>query len=95
MGKAILILDNMPEYCSWCPVYHNHICGALGGPVADERDYNPCPLRELPEPREERNIDQIATASGTDSEALHELILAVQDAGYNSCLREITGEVVE
>lgn len=89
MSKAILIMD-MPEYCRDCPVCHAGVCNALGGPVAAERHYNPCPLRALPELREEYNIDQIA---GSDSEALHELITAVQNIAYNSCLREITGEV--
>ena len=84
MSKAILIMD-MPEYCRDCPVCHRGVCNALGMPVAAERHYNPCPLRELPEPREEYNIDEIGLCGGTD------FILAVQNAAYNECLKEITG----
>lgn len=97
MAKAILIMD-MPECCTDCPCSFferdnpilNLICGA-----AQEDAYNVgkpdwCPLRELPEKKENDSFLKEAVKNDcfdwTDSDTAY---FNGKDAGWNACLDEI------
>lgn len=65
MPKAVLVMD-MPEQvcykCSLCyevlPVGDYYMCTALGKEIPDGEKPDWCPLRELPEKKEELAIEQ-------------------------------------
>lgn len=80
MSKAILVLDEMPQYCLACPFcyekYHEGSwCDLLNESVPQWKILELCPLKEAPEYQFEWNND----------------IAGDWERGYNACLDEILG----
>ena len=97
--KAVLVI-NMPTDCPECPMAHwNKLdeftgCDAVSGKkyAINDKEYAEsscrpswCPLRPLPQKKEvdEQSLDLMWWSGGHDM---------AYDAGYNACLKEITGE---
>ena len=86
--KAILVLDEMPKNCLECPLGKNMsiaietcIQCPLGKCAIDaETEIRPdwCPLRELPNPKEQGKAENI--------------LEIFTNAGYNACIDEILGD---
>ncbi len=103
MAKAVLVMD-MPESCDMCdfvddkqpPRYGEKTlyCGVpgIGEDVTDYIECRPesCPLRELPEKRENDSFLKEAVKNnffdGTDSDTAY---FNGKDAGWNACLDKI------
>lgn len=88
--KAILVIDNMPQDCCYCPCWRGgnngfpfDDCTAMQRPLTvDERDNKPdwCPLKPMP------NKQATNLAIGID------LVDGFKDGwnyGWNACLKEI------
>lgn len=79
MSKAILVLDEMPQYCVGCPFcyerYHyGSWCDLLDVEVPQWERLDLCPLKEVPE-------FQFEWSEASDWER-----------GYNACLDDILRE---
>ena len=48
MSKAILVLD-MPDSCSDCPLHNYHFCNVTGEPIDEDIIPDHCLLKEAPE----------------------------------------------
>lgn len=84
MSKAVLVLDEMPQYCAECPFcfeeYHEgSCCDLLGESVFPFTKYQSCPLRKFPE---KQVRDYPYYDSYTD----------VWEDGWDACIDEILGE---
>lgn len=85
MNKAILILDEMPQYCAeciFCFDKHHHegsFCDLLNEPVFPFVRYKSCPLKELPE-KQVRDYPE------------YDRYITGWDDGWDACLDEILGE---
>lgn len=93
MPKAVLVID-MPERCTKCPLLltipqKGGLALCLARPTNGQEEYNPknektwrpdwCPLRELPEKKEELPVEQYESGS----------IARAFVSGFNACLEEI------
>lgn len=93
MAKAVLVID-MPERCTKCPLLltipqKGGLALCLARPTNGQEEYNPkhekswrpdwCPLRELPEKKEELPIEKYEFGSLGKAFA----------SGWNACLDEI------
>lgn len=77
MGKAVLILEKMPESCAYCPLYP--MSNPLYGFCLSKEEY--CPLREAPEQRTEKK-------EFTDHDGYMWDALTDEAAGYNKALKD-------
>jgi len=84
MSKVILVMDNMPESCDKCSLFHNHYsdmcCGGLRNRTIDypyPKDFRQdwCPLKDLPE-REDVNFENTEYDVGYIT-------------GWNECIEKI------
>lgn len=85
MAKAVLIMDDMPDYCNDCYAMYMSLSGIFcraaeeSLPAKAERpDW--CPLRELPEKKETVHSQECYTNSYFTDE---------MNAGWNACLNKI------
>lgn len=85
MAKAVLIMDDMPDYCNDCYAMYMSLSGIFcraaeeSLPAKAERpDW--CPLRELPEKKETVHSQECYTNSYFTDE---------MNAGWNACIDEI------
>lgn len=78
--KAILILPEMPSGCVECILFRMNVDGEIAC-AASAGNPGPCPLREMPERREEEWIDYAGEYARKDYRAV----------GWNDCLRAIEG----
>lgn len=85
MAKAVLIMDDMPDYCNDCYAMYMSLSGIFcraaeeSLPAKAERpDW--CPLRELPEKKETVHPQECYDNSYWTDE---------MKAGFNACLDEI------
>lgn len=85
MAKAVLIMDDMPDYCNDCYAMYMSLSGRFcraaeeSLPAKAERpDW--CPLRELPEKKETVHPQECYDNSYWTDE---------MKAGFNACLDEI------
>lgn len=85
MSKAVLIMDDMPDYCNDCYAMYMSLSGIFcraaeeSLPAKAERpDW--CPLRELPEKKETVHSQECYTNSYFTDE---------MNAGWNACIDEI------
>lgn len=93
MAKAILVMD-MPYDCTMCKFWNvdDDECYATGSEELSLRDREEpkpdwCPLRELPQKKEEFELRECkGSVEGTWKVPLPE------NKGWNACLREILGE---
>ena len=90
MAKAVLIMDDMPDYCNDCYAMYMSLSGIFcraaeeSLPAKAERpDW--CPLRELPEKKETVHSQECYTNSYFTDE---------MNAGWNACLDEILKDMV-
>jgi len=102
MSKAILVID-MPENCLECPLEYgvavnnkillNHnICNGCGKPNADStKKPDWCPLRPMPEKKEELNLNAIMEKTIDKDEVWEGIFLSYMIDGYNACIDEIGG----
>lgn len=77
MSKSILVIDT-PEYCGKCPCFlevATDCCGLNGKDIDSHGKPDWCPLRDLPEERNENN-------TYTDCEYY-------RAQGFNACIDEI------
>ena len=89
MSKAILVLGEMPEKCSCCPLcsidekmlVESQMHCAIDGYQADS-SYKPknCPLKPLPKKKQ------------VDKKFSNDKTYALICLGYNACIDEILGE---
>ena len=94
MAKAILVMD-MPECCADCCCGYferytkelNLVCGATGEDANNVGKPDWCPLRELPERKEEFELRECkGSVKGTWKVPL------IENKGFNACLDEILKE---
>lgn len=94
MAKAVLVMD-MPECCADCYCGHfergtkelNLVCGATGEDANNVGKPDWCPLRELPEKKEEFELRKCkGSMKGTWKVPL------IENKGFNACLDEILKE---
>jgi hypothetical protein len=92
MAKAVLIMDDMPECCADCYCGYfgrdtkelNLVCGATGEDANNVGKPAWCPLRELPEKKEEFELRKCkGSMKGTWKVPL------IENKGFNTCLDEI------
>ena len=95
MTKAVLVMDEMPECCAdcYCGYFErgvkelNLICGATGEDANNVGKPDWCPLRELPEKKEEFELREFkGSVEGTWKVPL------IENKGFNACLEEILKE---
>lgn len=96
MSKAILVMDMPEQLCQKCTLLYEtengdeYMCCATGKLVPDGEKPNWCPLRELPEKRENDSFLKEAVKNdcfdGTDLDTAY---FNGKDAGWNACLDEI------
>ena len=95
MAKAVLVMDDMPECCADCYCGHferdtkelNLVCGATGEDANNVGKPDWCPLRELPEKKEEFELRKCkGSVKGTWKVPL------IENKGFNACLDEILKE---
>ena len=94
MAKAVLVMD-MPECCADCCCGYferytkelNLVCGATGEDANNVGKPDWCPLRELPERKEEFELRECkGSVKGTWKVPL------IENKGFNACLDEILEE---
>lgn len=92
MAKAVLVMDEMPECCAdcYCGYFErdtkelNLVCGAAGEDANNVGKPDWCPLRELPEKKEEFELRKCkGSVKGTWKVPL------IENKGFNACLDEI------
>lgn len=97
MAKAILVMDMPEQVCQKCTLCYEteddeYLCCAVGKLVPDGEKPDWCPLRELPEKKENDSFLIEAVKhdyfDGTDSDTAY---FNGKDAGWNACLNAITG----
>lgn len=88
MAKAVLIMDDMPDYCNDCYAMSMSLSGRFCRAAeeslqakAERPDW--CPLRELPERKETVYLQECYTNSYWSDE---------MKAGWNACLDAIAKE---
>lgn len=95
MAKAVLVMDDMPECCAdcYCGYFErdtkelNLVCGATGEDANNVGKPDWCPLRELPEKKEEFELRKCkGSMKGTWKVPL------IENKGFNACLDEILKE---
>lgn len=95
MAKAVLVMDDMPECCAdcYCGYFErdtkelNLVCGATGEDANNVGKPEWCPLRELPEKKEEFELRKCkGSVKGTWKAPL------IENKGFNACLDEILKE---
>ena len=96
MAKAVLVTDMPEQVCQKCTLCYEtenddeYLCCATGKLLPDGEKPDWCPLRELPEKKENDSflIEAIKNDcfDGTDSSAAY---FNGKDAGWNACLNEI------
>ena len=95
MAKAVLVMDEMPECCAdcYCGYFErdtkelNLVCGATGEDANNVGKPDWCPLRELPEKKEEFELRKCKdSVEGTWKVPL------IENKGFNACLDEILKE---
>lgn len=95
MAKAVLVMDEMPECCAdcYCGYFErdtkelNLVCGATGEDANNVGKPDWCPLRELPEKKEEFELRKCkGSVEGTWKVPL------IENKGFNACLDEILKE---
>ena len=91
MAKAVLVMD-MPECCADCVCSYfeigskelNLVCGATGEDANNVGKPDWCPLRKLPEKKEEIELRECkGSVEGTWNVPL------IENKGFNACLDEI------
>ena len=94
MAKAVLVMD-IPECCADCCCGYferytkelNLVCGATGEDANNVGKPDWCPLRELPERKEEFELRECkGSVKGTWKVPL------IENKGFNACLDEILEE---
>ena len=94
MAKALLVMD-IPECCADCCCGYferytkelNLVCGATGEDANNVGKPDWCPLRELPERKEEFELRECkGSVKGTWKVPL------IENKGFNACLDEILEE---
>ena len=94
MAKAVLVMD-MPECCADCQLADDDTCGLYcmfaddyyDGSDSSEDRASFCPLRELPERKEEFELRECkGSLKGTWKVPL------IENKGFNSCLDKILKE---
>lgn len=97
MSKAILVID-MPDSCDECPLFCGHYsdmcCGGLHNrtinyPYPKDFKQDWCPLKEVPEKKDERYENGYMSKLGFASTGYSIDKVAV---GYNQCIDEILGK---
>lgn len=95
MAKAVLVMDEMPECCAdcYCGYFErdtkelNLVCGATGEDANNVGKPDWCPLRELPEKKEEFELREFkGSVKGKWKVPL------IENKGFNACLDEILKE---
>lgn len=95
MAKAVLVMDEMPECCAdcYCGYFErdtkelNLVCGAAGEDANNVGKPDWCPLRELPEKKEEFELRK---CKGSVKGAWK--VPLIENKGFNACLDEILKE---
>lgn len=95
MAKAVLVMDEMPECCAdcYCGYFErdtkelNLVCGAAGEDANNVGKPDWCPLRELPEKKEEFELRK---CKGPVKGAWK--VPLIENKGFNACLDEILKE---
>ena len=100
MSKAILVMD-MPECCRKCDlrvIGAYNFCTGTGGRKIDQmtiinEDIKPdwCPLRPMPEKKEELNLNSILEVTKDKDEVWQGIFMSYMIDGYNACIDEIGG----
>lgn len=92
MAKAVLVMDDAPECCAdcYCGYFErgtkklNLVCGATGEDANNVGKPDWCPLRKLPEKKEEFELRKCkGSVKGTWKVPL------IENKGFNTCLDEI------
>ena len=93
MAKAVLVMDMPEQVCQKCTLCYEtandgeYLCCAAGKLLPDGEKPDWCPLRELPERKEEFELRECkGSLKGTWKVPL------IENKGFNSCLDEILEE---
>ena len=93
MSKAVLVMDMPEQVCQKCTLCYEtenddeYLCCATGKLVPDGEKPDWCPLRELPEKKEEfEQRECIGSTKGTWEVPL------IENKGWNACLDAIVKE---
>lgn len=93
MAKAVLVMDMPEQVCQKCTLCYEtenddeYLCCATGKFLPDGEKPDWCPIRELPEKKEEFELREY---EGT-TEGVWE-VQSLENKGFNACLDEILGE---
>lgn len=93
MSKAILVID-MPSNCSDCVLCADGYCRAsfrFCYNRYDEKKETFCPLRPMPEKKEELNLNYILAEAKSREEVADGVLMSFMIDGYNACIDEIGG----
>lgn len=90
MSKAILVID-MPENCLNCPLADWANCRIIKKCHTGHIRPNYCPLRHLPEKKEEVNLNAILEVAKDKDEVWQGIFMSYMIDGYNACIDEIGG----
>lgn len=93
MAKAVLVMDMPEQVCQKCTLCYEtenddkYMCCAVGKLLPDGEKPDWCPLRELPEKKEEFELRKCkGSVKGTWKVPL------IENKGFNACLDEILKE---
>ena len=92
MAKAVLVMDMPEQVCQKCTLCYEtkddeYMCCATGKLLPDGEKPDWCPLRELPEKKEEFELRECkGSVKGTWKVPL------IENKGFNACLDEILKE---
>lgn len=102
MSKAIIVID-MPSGCYECPfelevmvnnkiLLNHNICKGCGKPNTDStKKPDWCPLRPMPEKKQELNFNVILAEAKSRAEVTDGVLMSFMIDGYNACIDEIGG----
>ena len=90
MGKAILVIDEMPETCGKCRLLDFGKCWGSSSylPLSTKVRPKECPLRPLPQ-KNKYDVEKYTTVDYENDVTLGHYL----NKGWNDCLDEILGEV--
>lgn len=97
--KAMLIID-MPKDCLECNLSHNgdFYCVATGNDCCDKGRSKDCPLKPMPNKKEEISIDDTKISLKVNNHVVvhninfEKAILYAKQRGFNACIDELLGE---
>lgn len=91
MSKAILVID-MPKNCLHCKLQDWANCRIVKGCHTGDTRPDWCPLRPMPERKEELNLNSILVEANSKAEVTDGILMSFMIDGYNACVDELGGK---